>query len=54
MIDKIGTIIITMFGVGYFKPPGPAASFITCVIWYLFAFRDYYITPYRIPSWDIK
>ena len=54
MIDKFSKALVTMFGVGYFKPPGTAASFITCVIWYLFAFRDYYITPYRIPSWDIK
>ena len=54
MIDKFSKALVAMFGVGYFKPPGTAASFITCVIWYLLAFRDYYITPYRIPSWDIK
>ena len=37
MIDKIGVSILTMFGVGYFKyAPGTAASFITCVIYYIF------------------
>ena len=36
MIDKIGVSILTMFGVGYFKyAPGTAASFITCVIYYI-------------------
>ena len=36
MIDKIGLSILTMFGVGYFKyAPGTAASFITCVIYYI-------------------
>ena len=35
MIDKIGTIIITMFGVGYFKyMPGTLASLLTCLIFY--------------------
>ena len=36
MINKIGVSILTMFGVGYFKyAPGTAASFITCVIYYI-------------------
>tara|TARA_B100001167_G_C16594842_1_gene223121 strand:+ start:21 stop:539 length:519 start_codon:yes stop_codon:yes gene_type:complete len=36
MIDKIGLSILTMFGVGYFKyAPGTAASFITCIIYYI-------------------
>ena len=35
MIDKIGTVIITMFGVGYFKyASGTLASFLTCLIFY--------------------
>ena len=37
MIDKFGKAILTMFGVGYFKyAPGTAASFLTCIIFYLF------------------
>ena len=36
MIDKFGKAILTMFGVGYFKyGPGTAASFLTCIIFYL-------------------
>ena len=36
MIDKFGLSILTMFGVGYFKyAPGTAASFITCIIYYI-------------------
>ena len=36
MINKIGMSILTMFGVGYFKyAPGTAASFITCLIFYI-------------------
>ena len=36
MIDKFGLSILTMFGVGYFKyASGTAASFITCIIYYI-------------------
>ena len=36
MIDKIGMSILTMFGIGYFRYlPGTAASFITCIIYYI-------------------
>ena len=36
MIKNIGVSILTMFGVGYFKyAPGTAASFITCLIFYI-------------------
>ena len=36
MINKIGISILTMFGIGYFKyAPGTAASFITCLIFYI-------------------
>ena len=37
MIDKFGKAILTMFGIGYFRyAPGTAASFVTCIIFYLF------------------
>ena len=43
MIDKIGTIIITMFGVGYFKyAPGTLTSFLTCLIFY---YKGYFNVP---------
>ncbi len=36
MIDKIGKTFLTLFGIGYFKyAPGTAASFITCLIWFM-------------------
>ena len=36
MIDKFGKTFLTMFGIGYFKyAPGTAASFITCIIYYI-------------------
>ena len=36
MIKKFGSPILTLFGVGYFKyAPGTAASFITCIIYYI-------------------
>ena len=36
MIKKFGLSILTLFGVGYFKyAPGTAASFITCIIYYI-------------------
>ena len=36
MIKKFGLPILTLFGVGYFKyAPGTAASFITCLIFYI-------------------
>ena len=42
MIDKFGKAILTMFGVGYFKyAPGTAASFITCLIYYILWFFDF-------------
>ena len=44
MIDKFGKAILTMFGVGYFKyAPGTAASFLTCVIFYLLYTSSFYI-----------
>ena len=56
MIDKFSKALVTMFGVGYFKvAPGTAASFITCVIWYLFVFTDYDVpTGYIGALWNIK
>ena len=43
MIDKIGTVIITMFGVGYFKyAPGTLTSLLTCLIFY---YRGYIYEP---------
>ena len=37
MIDKLDKAILTMFGIGYFRyAPGTAASFVTCIIFYLF------------------
>ena len=42
MIDKFGKAILTMFGVGYFKyAPGTAASFITCLIYYILWLSDF-------------
>ena len=36
MIKKFGLPILTLFGVGYFKyAPGTAASFITCLIYFI-------------------
>ena len=44
MIDKFGKAILTMFGVGYFKyAPGTAASFLTCIIFYLLYTSSFYI-----------
>ena len=44
MIDKFGKAILTMFGVGYFKyAPGTAASFLTCIIFYLLYSSSFYI-----------
>ena len=44
MIDKFGKAILTMFGVGYFKyAPGTAASFLTCIIFYLLYASSFYI-----------
>ena len=44
MIDKFGKAILTMFGVGYFKyVPGTAASFLTCIIFYLLYSSSFYI-----------
>ena len=38
MIDKFGKVILTMFGIGYFKyAPGTIASLLTCILFlYLF------------------
>jgi len=42
MIDKIGLSLLTMFGIGYFKyAPGTAASFITCLIYYILWLSDF-------------
>ena len=42
MIDKFGLAILTMFGIGYFKyAPGTAASFITCLIYYILWLSDF-------------
>ena len=42
MIDKLGKAILTMFGIGYFKyAPGTAASFITCLIYYILWLSDF-------------
>ena len=42
MIDKFGLVILTMFGIGYFKyAPGTAASFITCLIYYILWLSDF-------------
>ena len=44
MIDKFGKEILTMFGIGYFKyAPGTAASFVTCIIFYLLYTSSFYI-----------
>ena len=38
MIDKIGLIILTMFGIGNIKyAPGSVASFVTCLFFYVLA-----------------
>ena len=37
MIDKFGLSLLTMFGVGHIKyAPGTVASFVTCLIFYIF------------------
>jgi len=37
MIDKFGLALLTMFGVGYIKyAPGTVASFVACLIFYIF------------------
>ena len=42
MIDKLGKAILTMFGIGYFRyAPGTAASFVTCIIYYLLAVSSF-------------
>ena len=42
MIDKIGLSLLTMFGIGYFKyAPGTAASFVTCLIYYILWLSDF-------------
>ena len=42
MIDKFGLAILTMFGIGYFKyAPGTAASFVTCLIYYILWLSDF-------------
>ena len=42
MIKKFGLPILTLFGVGYFKyAPGTAASFITCIIYYIFWIAEF-------------
>ena len=44
MIDKFGKAILTMFGIGYFKyAPGTAASFVTCIIFYLLYASSFYL-----------
>ena len=44
MIDKFGKEILTMFGIGYFKyAPGTAASFVTCIIFYLLYASSFYL-----------
>ena len=44
MIDKFGKEILTMFGIGYFKyAPGTAASFLTCIIFYLLYASSFYL-----------
>ena len=49
MIDKIGVSILTMFGVGYFKyAPGTAASFITCVIYYILWIAEFSLHNHKI------
>ena len=35
MIDKIGLVLLTLFGIGHIKyAPGTIASFVTCLIYY--------------------
>ena len=35
MIDKIGLVLLTLFGIGHIKyAPGTVASFVTCLIYY--------------------
>ncbi len=42
MIKKFGKATLTMFGIGYFRyAPGTAASFVTCVIYYLLAVSSF-------------
>ena len=42
MVDKFGLALLTMFGIGYFRyAPGTAASFVTCVIYYLLAVSSF-------------
>ena len=40
MIDKIGLVLLTMFGIGHFKyAPGTIASFVTCLIYYSIPYK---------------
>ena len=42
MIKKFGKATLTMFGIGYFRyAPGTAASFVTCIIYYLLAVSSF-------------
>ena len=53
MIDKFGKAILTMFGVGYFKyAPGTAASFLTCIIFYLLYASSFYIGQGSVVKYD--
>ena len=53
MIDKFGLAILTMFGIGYFKyAPGTAASFITCLIYYILWLSDFSLHSNKICAWN--
>ena len=49
MIKKFGLSILTLFGVGYFKyAPGTAASFITCIIYYILWIAEFSLHNHKI------
>ena len=49
MIKKFGLPILTLFGVGYFKyVPGTAASFITCIIYYILWIAEFSLHNHKI------
>ena len=49
MIKKFGLPILTLFGVGYFKyAPGTAASFITCIIYYILWIAEFSLHNHKI------
>ena len=49
MIKKFGLSILTLFGVGYFKyAPGTAASFVTCIIYYILWIAEFSLHNHKI------